>query len=190
MESQVKSLYRPLYLYIRNRISNKEDAEDLTQEVFFKLSRSNTENIKDLKSWIYTIAKNTITDFYRKKKVHTEAFEDKAIFDDSSNEVAVRELSKCVRHFINELPDKYRVTLVLSDLEDIPQKEIAARLNINYTTLRSRVQRGRKKLRELFSDCCTIEQGGKGSILGFTNGNSSAINEDSAGVCCSDNDRP
>lgn len=57
--------------------------------------------------------------------------------------------------------------LTLSELENISQKEIAKRLDMNYVTVRSKIQRSRKKLKGVFSDCCTILQGGKGSILDY-----------------------
>ena len=57
--------------------------------------------------------------------------------------------------------------MILSELKNVPQKEIAAQLNMNYVTVRSKVQRGRKKLKQLFEGCCTVLQGGKGSIMSF-----------------------
>ena len=74
-------------------------------------------------------------------------------------------MESCINQFIQELPENYRTIMVLSELEGVPQKEIATQLNINYTTVRSKVQRGRKKLKKLISDCCVVTQGGKGSIL-------------------------
>ena len=46
-------------------------------------------------------------------------------------------------------------------------KDIAAQLNMNYVTVRSKIQRGRRKLKDIFTDCCVITQGGKGSILSY-----------------------
>ncbi len=167
MQNQIKKLYNPLHLYIKRRVSNQLDAEDLTQEVFYKLAKSNNDEIKNIKSWIYTIAKNTITDYYRKKKVHTEEVDNISIDQEKLKNDEIDELSKCVIPFINQLPKEYRLIMLLSEMEGISQKEIAGRLDLNYVTVRSKVQRGRKKLRELLSDCCTIIQGGKGSILGY-----------------------
>lgn len=168
MERQIEQLYKPLFLYVKKRINSLEDAEDLTQEVFYKLSKSETDNVESVKSWVYTIAKNTITDYYRKKKFPTTSeVEEIAFSDEMVDESAVEELSKCVTQFVNELPEDYRSIIVLSELEEIPQKEIAERLNMNYVTVRSKIQRGRKKLKGIFSDCCNIRQGGKGSILDY-----------------------
>ncbi|PKA84176.1 RNA polymerase sigma (SigZ) subunit [Ulvibacter sp. MAR_2010_11] len=167
MQSQVTQLYNPLLGYVRSRVRNQEDAEDITQEVFFKLAKSNNNGIDNLKSWVYTIAKNTITDYYRKRQLETYSIEKDVYFDSDPIDDAGLELSDCIRAFVNQLPEEYRDIMILSELKDIPQKEIASRLNINYVTVRSKVQRGRKKLKQLLEGCCSILQGGKGSIMGF-----------------------
>ena len=178
MQKQIEQLYRPIYLYIRKRVSNQLDAEDLTQEVFYKLSKSNNDKVENIKSWLYTIAQNTITDYYRKQKHITEELDNIAFVAENSEEDVVREFSSCcITPFVNQLPADYRLIMTLSELEDISQKEIAERLDMNYTSVRSKIQRGRKKLRALISDCCTVVQGGKGSIIDFKK------NGDCAGDC-------
>ncbi len=167
MQRQIEQLYNPLFFYVKKRVNSKEDAEDLTQEVFYKLAKSDTGKIDNVKSWVYTIAKNTITDYYRKRKMITSDLEDYSFEAEIEAEDAAMELSNCVTPFVNELPEEYRSLLTLSELEEIPQKEIAEKLDMNYVTVRSKIQRGRKKLKEIFSDCCIIIQGGKGSILSY-----------------------
>ncbi|WP_298516193.1 sigma-70 family RNA polymerase sigma factor [uncultured Kordia sp.] len=167
MQSQVAQLYNPLLGYVKKHVRNIEDAEDLTQDVFLKLSKSNNNGVDNLKSWIYTIAKNTITDYYRKKQLQTNSIEEDVFLDDEPTEDATIELGKCVHSFINQLPEEYRELMILSEIKEIPQKEIATQLDMNYVTVRSKVQRGRKKLKALLEGCCTILQGGKGSILGY-----------------------
>ena len=167
MQNQVTQLYNPLLGYIKKRVRNQEDAEDLTQDVFLKLSKSNDNGVDNLKSWVYTIAKNTITDYYRKRHLQTNSIEDDTFLDYDTNEDAGIELGKCVNAFINQLPEEYRNLMIMSEIKEMSQKEIAAQLDMNYVTVRSKIQRGRKKLRELIEGCCVVLQGGKGSILGF-----------------------
>ncbi|MEX0275568.1 MAG: sigma-70 family RNA polymerase sigma factor, partial [Flavobacteriaceae bacterium] len=139
----------------------------LTQDVFLKLARSNNDGVDNLKSWVYTIAKNTITDYYRKRQLDTKPIEGDSFSNTMSPEDAGQELSKCISAFINQLPGEYRELLTLSELKEVSQKDIAAQMNMNYVTVRSKIQRGRKKLREQFENCCSVMQGGKGSILYF-----------------------
>lgn len=167
MQTQIEQLYNPLFLYVRKRINNKEDAEDLTQDVFYKLAKSSTDRVDNLQSWVYTIAKNTITDYYRKVKVHMEDVDERVIFEEESSRSAVEDLSDCITSYIELLPKEYRAIMILSELQNVPQKEIAEQLGMNYVTVRSKIQRGRRKLRDLFLDCCNIIQGGKGSIMEY-----------------------
>ncbi|WP_421895150.1 sigma-70 family RNA polymerase sigma factor [Marinoscillum sp.] len=168
MQKEVEQLYDALLLFVKNRIRNKEDAEDITQEVFYKLSRAQHNGIHNLKSWVYTIAKNSIIDYYRKHRVETVDVEQHFVFENEEAGTASAELSGCITTFVGMLPDEYRLVITYSELENMPQKEIAQRLDMNYVTLRSKVQRGRKKLKNLFTECCTVIQGGKGSILDYT----------------------
>ncbi|WP_420399696.1 sigma-70 family RNA polymerase sigma factor [Flagellimonas sp.] len=167
MQSQIDQLYNPLFYYVKKRVNNHEDAEDITQDVFYKLSKTKTDSVENIKSWVYTIAKNTITDYYRKKRIPEDDIETFALTEEYDQESAAEELSKCVTVFIQELPEEYRSILTLSELEEMPQKEIAEKLDMNYVTVRSKIQRGRKKLKGLFSKCCNVKQGGKGSILEY-----------------------
>tara|TARA_B110000211_G_C14066213_1_gene547780 strand:- start:1591 stop:2157 length:567 start_codon:yes stop_codon:yes gene_type:complete len=167
MEAQIDKLYKPLFLYVRKRINSQEDAEDLTQEIFLKLSKSDSEKIDNVKSWVYTIAKNTITDYYRKKKVHTEELEENIATKEFNNDNIAKDLSNCISPYLHKLPTELKEIMTLSKLKDIPQKEIANQLDINYITVRSKTQRGRKKLKSIFTECCTVSQGAKGSIIGF-----------------------
>lgn len=181
MQTQIEQLYIPLILYVKKRVNNNEDAEDITQEIFYKLSKSNSVSVVNLKSWVYTIAKNTITDYYRKHKIDTVGLESHAMYEEGEDESAARELGSCVGSYINMLPEEYRSLMIMSELENVPQKEIAHRLNMNYVTLRSKIQRGRKKLKDMFTDCCTIVQGSKGSILEYIS--KEDLNQDQCNSC-------
>lgn len=169
MEQAIEQLYQPLFNYVKKRVNNAADAEDLTQEVFYKFSKANNDEVSSMKSWLYTIAKNTITDYYRKKKIMSLPGDIEEIPHRHEEEepTVVEELSKCIVEFILQLPEDYRTMMIMSELEEVPQKEIATKLNMNYVTVRSKIQRGRKKLKGLLSSCCVIEQGGKGSILRY-----------------------
>lgn len=167
MNQQIEQLYDPIFFFIKKRINSKEDAEDLTQEVFYKLAKSDPTKINNLTQWIYAISKNAVTDYYRKHKIITSEIEDLPV-EESEDNMATEELSQCVVPFIKELPEEYHQLLTLSEIENLSQKEIAEKLDMNYVTVRSKIQRGRKKLKSVFTDCCDIIQGGKGSIMDYT----------------------
>lgn len=167
MEKEIEQYYRPLFLYVRKRVNNQLDAEDLTQEVFYKLSKSNNEQVDNIKGWVYAIAKNTIIDYYRKKNLPTGEIDMDFVEQKAEGDNVLEELSRCIVPYVAQLPEEYREIMELSELKGIPQKEIAEQLGLNYVTVRSKVQRGRKKLKETITRCCTIIQGGKGSIMDY-----------------------
>ena len=92
----IQSLYLPISQFVKKRINSIEDAEDLTQEVFLRLSKSDTGNIKSLKSWLYTIASNVITDYYRKRKLQTEEYNDEYLSTEENKDNIIEELSPCI----------------------------------------------------------------------------------------------
>ena len=169
MEETLQHFYSPLLGYIKKRVGNTLDAEDLLQDVFLKLSQSNLDEVKNLKSWLYTIARNSITDYYRKKRLEIYTLEKQYADEQEEDTDIIDELSQCIIPFIEHLPLEYSEVLKLYEIEGVPQKEIAQRLNMNYVTVRSRIQRGRVKLKALFMECCHIKEGGKGSIVYFSN---------------------
>lgn len=171
MQNQIDILYQPLFLFIKKRIKSTEDAKDLTQEVFYKLVKSDYSEIDSLKSWVYAIARNTIIDYYRKKGLITEEIDKQPlgymVEEESDEAIVAQQLSGCIAPFVSQLPDEYRKVMELSELQDVPQKEIAEQLDLNYATVRSKIQRGRKKLKAIVSDCCDVTQGGMGSIVDY-----------------------
>ncbi|NER16566.1 sigma-70 family RNA polymerase sigma factor [Spongiivirga citrea] len=169
MKDNIQSYYKPLFGYINKRVKNSLDAEDLTQDVFLKLSQSDLSGVKNFKHWLFAITRNIIIDYYRKKKLEIRNLEKEFVTETSDNTAIIFELSQCVKPFIKELPQDYAQLLELHEIDGISQKEISEKLNINYVTVRSKIQRGRSKLRALFAQCCQVEKGGRGSILCYTN---------------------
>lgn len=152
--------------FVKGKIHNTELAEDIVQDVFLKVfSKSNTLKNKDkLVSWIYQITRNEIIDHFRKASFYNPSLDiEEEIYEDT----LTSEVSECVRPVIDSLPQKYREALILSDIENIPQKEIAERLNISYSGLKSRVQRAREMLKSTCEQCCEISTDVYGDILDY-----------------------
>ncbi|NUM80477.1 RNA polymerase sigma factor SigZ [bacterium] len=160
--------HNSLLNYIKSKVSNSADAEDILHEVFLKI----TENIDTLsskekiKSWIFSITRNAITDFYRlssKKAMPIEKPDELIAEDDAPDKI--KELECCLQNFIDQLPDEYRSVIIDSELNGIKQKDLIKKYNLAYPSVRSRVQRGREKLKQMFHDCCSIELDSRGRIL-------------------------
>ena len=143
-----------LLSFIRRRVG-ADLAEDILQDVFVKAhSRLHTlANADRIQSWIYQIARNTIIDYHRTRK-SAEPLPGEMEQRAEHNDEEWRELGKCVLPMIEMLPEGYRDALLLSEIDGLPLKEVAQRLNISLPGAKSRVQRGRERLKNIFLDCC------------------------------------
>ena len=154
--------------YIVRNVGDVHDAEDILQDVYIKASMSfhQLKSQSSIKSWLYRIAHNVIMDFYRCQKIHDELPLDivkERVPDTDANLVAI---GQCLRPMIQCLPEKYRIPLVLSELEGMTQQEIADKLGLSLSGAKSRVQRGKRQFKELLINCCNIEAG-HGGIIDF-----------------------
>lgn len=152
--------------YIARRMRDSSNVEDLLQDVFLKAS----EKIHTVKSqgsipgWLYRIAAHTIADHYRAQRRFEEIPDDLSLPEAERNYVV--ELAECIRPFIATLPERYREAITLSEIDGLPQREVAERLGISLSGAKSRVQRGREKLRQRVLECCDVQIGRDG-ILGY-----------------------
>lgn len=165
--------------FVYGKVKDSELTKDIVQDVFLKVfSKNDTLKHKDkLVSWIYQITRNEIINHFRNANFYNPSI---AIEEDEINDKKLTsELANCVRPVIDSLPQKYKEALILSDIENIPQKEIAERLNISYSGLKSRVQRAREMLKSTCEQCCDISTDVYGDILDYKpKGHSDKFNED------------
>jgi RNA polymerase sigma-70 factor (ECF subfamily) len=145
------------------KVKQKDDADDLLQEIFIKIhgSLGQLQDENKLAPWIYQIVRNSLTDYYRKKSPETSEFNEESTvsFDsETPDDIYSACVSGCLRVFIDRLPEKYREPLVLSDIKGLKQKDIAEQMNLSYSGLKSRVQRGRDMIKEMFMDCACMSQ--------------------------------
>lgn len=159
--------------YFRSRLSDPDQVEDLLQEVLLKAfaKKSQVRDDQRLTAWIYRIANHVLVDHYRKKgRLQHEAEFGEHLPDvetDLPFEDRTREFSACLLPMIQGMPEPYREALLLTEMEGLSQKELAERLGISYSGAKSRVQRGREKLRERLLDCCHIQTDSYGNILDY-----------------------
>jgi RNA polymerase sigma-70 factor, ECF subfamily len=146
-----------LHLFINSKVNNRDDAEDILQDVFLKIHDNlhNLQNIQKIESWIYQITRNTITDYYRKLDSHFHLPED--LMSQVDEQDLKKDISKCLIGMIDELPSKYKMPLRSSYLEHKTQKTIALEIGISLPGAKSRIQRGRSLLKNILKKCCNIE---------------------------------
>ena len=157
--------------FVRGKVPTEEDAEDVLQDVWFQLSNiDDLEAIESVSGWLYKVAKNKITDRFRKKK--SERLEDFK-FVNGAGELSFKEILLAINttaedEFVkkmfweelmialDELPEKQRNVFVQNELEDKSLQEIADQTGENIKTIISRkgyaVKHLRKRLNELYID--------------------------------------
>jgi RNA polymerase sigma-70 factor (ECF subfamily) len=164
----VQEFYNYLKSYILGKVKDKTLAEDIVQEVMMKLvlSHQNKKEIKNIKAWLFQVSRNTIYDYYKKHNLEYNLDKDWNIKDESSSKLYKILASDYVIPMIELLPKEYAKPLMLSDIDKIPQKDIAKQLNLELSATKMRIQRARIKLRALFVDCCHIEFDKQGNFIG------------------------
>lgn len=167
----IKSYGNQLFGFIRSRVSATEDAEDILQDVWYQLSNQpSTEDINSMSGWLHRVARNKITDSYRKKKnerLDDEIFGEEDdelnfvnIFSDESNNTETKELQQLfwetLFDALEELPQNQREVFVLNELEEKTLQQIADMQGEKLKTIISRkryaVQHLRKRLEELYNE--------------------------------------
>lgn len=150
--------------YIAKRVREADAVDDILQDVFLK-AYTGLHAVKSpgsVSAWLYRIAARVIADHYRSRKSLEILPEQLAAPAPERDTIA--ELAACLQPLIDDLPETYRTALVMSEIDGLPQQEVAARLGLSLSGAKSRVQRGREKLRGLLSECCDIETGRRGVI--------------------------
>jgi RNA polymerase sigma-70 factor (ECF subfamily) len=167
-EARWRTLADEVRRYVRRRVADADTAEDLAQDVFVKLA----QHLRDgsvagpLHAWLLRTARTTIVDHYR-RQAPTVAPTDDLVGDEPSPDAlgdAAPLLASC-RNFVQALPPEQRDALLQTEYEGRTQSELAATLGLPASTVKSRVQRGRKRLERALLDCCTFEFDRRGQIV-------------------------
>ncbi len=150
--------------FIRQRVGNEADAEDILQDVWYQLTTTvDTEPIEQISGWLFAVARNKITDRYRKKKPESlesllQAGEEGGgpdlagiLLDNSQTPEAthLRTLFwKTLQEALDELPEEQKAVFVWNELDDLSFREIAGITGENINTLISRKRYAVLHLRE------------------------------------------
>lgn len=162
---------RQLLRFIRGKVATDEDAEDIIQDVWYQFSNvAETDTIESVSGWLYRVARNRITDAFRKKKPeHIEDY----IFESDDGEVNFKEILLAdaltpedeffkkmfweeLMLALDELPEKQRTVFVQHELEDKTLQQIADESGEPLKTIISRkgyaVKHLRNRLNNLYND--------------------------------------
>jgi RNA polymerase sigma factor (sigma-70 family) len=159
--------------FIRRRVPDPADAEDIAQEVFYELVEANhlLMPIEHMTGWLYRVARNRITDLFRKKR--TETFSDAAVEEEDGELLRIEDMLPSsdagpealyarsvlldeLELALYELPEDQRDAFVAHEIEGRSFKEIAAQTGVSVNTLLSRkhyaVLHLRERLRSIYDE--------------------------------------
>ena len=167
--SDVAERLRP---FVAHRVPSSE-IDDVVQDVLVRMHRGLPDLRDDdrFSAWMFQVARNAIADSARKRvhapQVGSDLDETPAPTYDDDREAATA-LAGCVSLFVAQLPSPYREAITLVELEGKTAKEAAEMVGVSVSGMKSRVQRGRARLRELFERCCEIAVDVRGKPTDFT----------------------
>ncbi|HRI39360.1 MAG TPA: RNA polymerase sigma factor SigZ [Nitrospira sp.] len=172
-----------LRAFIAKRVKDQGHADDILQEVFVRVHRQ-LDSVKDpqrLVSWVYQITRNAIIDHYRRpgrerevpaglsselEVLHESPVRSEIIHNGDAAELRA-ELACCLRPMIERLSQDYRDAITLIEFDGLTQQAAAKQIGVSLSGMKSRVQRGRKQLKQMLDDCCRIELDRRGGVVDY-----------------------
>lgn len=155
-----KKVYNTAYRFF----NNAEDAMDVSQEIFIKVFTSLRRFREDssFSTWLYRIAVNTCIDFLRKKREDVLPIKEEIVMDDKTKLgfqtelpeefVEKQEAKQAIMKAISTLPEEQRICIILRDVQGFSYTEISDILSCSLGTVKSRLFRGRRALKENLKD--------------------------------------
>lgn len=154
------------------------DVDDVLQDVLVRTQRG-LPALRDeerLSAWLLQVARSAIADHGRVRARHPiadpaaapEPIAEPPDGDADADRVAFQALVGCVAGFVARLPSPYREAITLVELEGLPIRAAAELAGVSVSGMKSRVQRGRAKLRALFDQCCEIALDARGKVTDVT----------------------
>lgn len=164
--------------FVRRRVTDPDRADDVLGEIMLRIHRNlgRVDDREHLTRWVYRITRNAIIDEYR--RAERERTRRGALPDDAPEEVpdagdevqpgVLRELAACMRPLLDRLPPEQRRALELTDLDGLTQTAAADREGVSVSGMKSRVQRGRRRLADLLGRCCELTLDARGVPMDYS----------------------
>jgi RNA polymerase sigma-70 factor (ECF subfamily) len=160
-----------LRTFIVSKVHDKDVAEDILQEVFVRIHEK-FDTLRDnekLTSWIYQIARNLIADHFRKNKQSSAISGNEEDEKNSEPDLIIMETAvNDMIGMLDELPEHYCDALCKTEIQGMSQAEYARQAGIPYSSVKTRVQRSRKMLRDMLMQCCHYQFDKYGTVLNIS----------------------
>ena len=156
--------YQRVRKFILASVRDESVADDLVQETFLRI-QNHLDTVRDpskISSWVFRIAYHLCQDHFRnlKKSSREKAIQEELVTLEETpaqKKMEQSEMSRCVQDQLNLLPQSWKSVLILSDLMDFTQQEIADILGLSVENVKVRLHRARKRLKAVLEEKCTFE---------------------------------
>ncbi len=167
--------WRDFQASLRAYVSRRVEAgavEDVVGDILLLLvrHRDRLAVADEPAAWVFRVAANAITDHHRRRAAEARALtqyaaeidQNGSAFGDASN---AAEIAACLTPVIRNLPEPYAEALLLTDITGLNQTEAATRLGLSTSGMKSRIQRGRSKLKQAILRCCAVALDCHGGVI-------------------------
>lgn len=172
-EQMWREMLPQLRSFVRRRIANPDRADDLVAEILLRIHQhvGSLDDGERLTNWVFRIARNAIIDEYRRagrsREQLTSTLQDQPAQVDENEPGVLQELSACLRPMLAGLSEEQRMAVEMIDLDGLSQADAARRAGVSLSGMKSRVQRGRRRLGELLGQCCAMTLDGRGLPMDY-----------------------
>jgi len=173
LDSSWDEMFERLRSFIAARVGDDDVAADIAQDVLVRsIAVGALQRVDNPMAWLYRSARNAVIDHYRTRHIHdplgqaADLWPEPAAADDWPNE-ATRDLAGCLQPLVAQLPEIYREALDRIDLAGQTHQVAAAEVGISTSGMKSRVQRARRQLKELLTNCCAVQVDRLGAVASY-----------------------
>jgi RNA polymerase sigma-70 factor, ECF subfamily len=157
---------KALLSFIQKRVQSREDAKDILHDVLLKSYQfcAREKTVIHLRSWLYKVTINAIIDYHKHQQLSPL---EPGMADDETGYSSIGDASDYIKELLKLLPPAYGRPLYMSDIEGCDQTTIAQSFGLSLSNTKSRIQRARVKLKELFLECCEVSFNRDGEMTTF-----------------------
>jgi len=156
-----------LHSWLKTRLQNADDANDVLQKVFEKVMLQGDRfcAVENVRAWLFKVARNTLIDHHRIQ--HHDLPLPDGLLEDVPRLDAVDDLSECLPRVLSELSSDDRAIIVQCDLNGASQQDYADARGMTLPAVKSRIQRARKRLRDRLKESCQVRTNEEGKVCCF-----------------------
>lgn len=173
MNGQAEAIWREhrdeLRGFLLKRVRASVEVDDILHEVFLKMLANigAVRRLDRVRAWLFSVARNAVADYYRSRRP-TQELDENLLPCAEPDEDLFKDVGPSLRLMLEALPENMREVLVMADLGGMRQAEVAQRLGISLPAAKSRILRGRRRIRQMIEACCQLEFDAEGRIMDYT----------------------